>query len=86
MTERERKLKAPLYNAWDQLAAAIVIDEGVVSESKNVYATVELAGKLTRGQMVVDWMGKLEKPHNVRLITDINRELYLKYVADAVKD
>jgi inosine-uridine nucleoside N-ribohydrolase len=60
------------YEFCDQLAVAAAITPEVVRENKQVYATVELKGALTTGQMVVDWSGVLGKPANINLVTKID--------------
>ena len=64
------------HRTFDELAMAYVINSDVATETKDVYATAELNGAYTRGQMIVDWNERLGKPHNVRLITKINSSLY----------
>lgn len=56
----------------DQFAVAAYLDEGCVTEAPLVYATVELSGTCTRGQMVVDWKGMWKKPPNVRLVKTVD--------------
>jgi inosine-uridine nucleoside N-ribohydrolase len=55
---------------------AIVVDPAIVVEAKEQYATVELHGHVTRGQMVVDWNHKLKKTPNVRILTRIDQKRY----------
>ena len=64
------------YWAWDQLIMAVAINNQVALETKHVYATVELHGGLTRGQVVVDWLNKLQKDRNVFLLTKIDNGVY----------
>ena len=74
---------APRYYAYDQLAISAVIDPDVVVEVKEVHGTVELHGQLTRGQLVVDWNGTLEKSPNVRIVTGVDQSRYEKLVLSA---
>ncbi|KAK7469724.1 hypothetical protein BaRGS_00036255 [Batillaria attramentaria] len=60
------------YRTCDGYAMAAVLDKGVVTKSQAVYATVELTGQLTRGQMVVDWTNLLEKEANISLIQGLD--------------
>ena len=62
------------YVSCDALAMAIALKPDAVLQKKNVYATSELHGKLTRGQMVVDWRGILKKEHNMTLIIQMNMD------------
>jgi len=58
--------------------------------TRKVYATIELQGKLTRGQMVIHWVDAAEapqagtKPPNVRLITKINKSVYADLIQTTV--
>ena len=36
--------------------------------------SVELTGSMTRGQTVIDYMGLLQRPANVRIVTGISME------------
>ena len=76
MNDREKALGRPKYYAWDQLAMAILLDQKVVTKCQDVFVTVELSGSRTRGQMVVDWQGRLGKPPNVSLIDGIDKDRY----------
>jgi len=66
------------YSMWDQLAAACVIDETVICETKKICASVELCGSDNRGRMVVDSNRTSGKTENVHVVTRINRSLYEK--------
>lgn len=72
------------YKSCDGYAMAMAIDNTVCTETKNVYATVELSGALTRGQMVVDWLGILKKDTNISLTLGLDlkkiEKLFLKIV------
>ncbi|XP_046841470.1 uncharacterized protein C1683.06c-like [Xenia sp. Carnegie-2017] len=61
---------------YDELAAAVVVSPSIVISSEHVFATVELEGKYTRGQMVIDWRDVLKKRKNVSIIKEINVEFY----------
>ena len=43
--------------AADLVAMAVAIAPGIVTRSEHRHVTVELAGRLTRGQTTVDWFG-----------------------------
>lgn len=47
----------------------------VLNKTVKRHCTVELAGNLTRGLMVVDKMGILKKPDNVLIITELDENL-----------
>ncbi|KAL8566413.1 hypothetical protein ACOMHN_011991 [Nucella lapillus] len=60
------------YRTCDGFAMATVLDGGVAMTEEEAYATVELAGQLTRGQMVVDWARVLGRETNVRLVMGLD--------------
>ncbi|KAJ7378707.1 ras small GTPase RAC1 [Desmophyllum pertusum] len=47
---------------------AVAIQPEIVTKETSVYATLELHGHLTRGQMVVDWRGHLGQKPNIKCI------------------
>lgn len=51
---------------------AVAVDSNLVLESETVCCTVELQGKLTRGQMVVDWQNVMGGIPNVTVVTRID--------------
>ena len=65
-------------SACDQLAVAAAIDPRSVASQSQHYASVELTGHYTRGQMVVDYHGYLKKSPNVYLIDAMNVEVFKK--------
>ena len=54
----------------------VAVQPDVVLESRRVYCTVALAHGYTRGQMVVDWRGQLERPANVEVVFQVDRERF----------
>ncbi|KAL3856548.1 hypothetical protein ACJMK2_011286 [Sinanodonta woodiana] len=68
------EMKSPFYRSCDLTAMAVAVDKSVAIGTESVYATVELSGTLTRGQMVVDWKGFLGKKPNVILVKKVNVE------------
>lgn len=56
----------------DELAMAVAIDDGIILEGQNLYAEVETQGKITKGQLVLDWKNVTGKPANVRIVTNVN--------------
>jgi inosine-uridine nucleoside N-ribohydrolase len=68
--------KWPKYVPCDEIAVAVALQDEVAKESTCVYATVELAGRHTWGQMVVDWNGVLNKAPNVTIVTKLDADRY----------
>jgi purine nucleosidase len=57
----------------DPLALAVALEPEIVQRAEARYVDIELAGQLTRGQMVVDWYDLTERPHNANLVLEIDR-------------
>ena len=81
---KKQVLKLREFYSCDPLAVAMAIEPEVVLESQHVYATVELRGDVTRGQLVVDWRGHLSTTPNVELVTKLDvekmKQLYVAMV------
>lgn len=58
----------------DGLAMAVALEPGVVCRAERHHVQVELAGRHTRGQTVVDWSGDTGQEPNAHLVLDIDRE------------
>jgi len=61
------------YQLADQFAVAVLLNPEIVTESKNVYTTVECTGEFTRGQMIVDWHSKSNREPNVNLVLKVDK-------------
>ena len=72
----EKGYERPGFIPADECLMSCVLNTGVIIKSVHVYATVELKGELTCGQMVVDWRGKLNKEKNVTIVTEMDQKLY----------
>ena len=68
----------------DELLLACALNDDVIKESCDVFATVELKGEFTWGQMVVDWNSVLKKSPNLKLVTDIHSVKYVDLLYKAV--
>ena len=84
--ERKRGIAQSYIMLWDQVAMATAINNQVATETKDVYATVELHGTTTRGQVVVDWRQKLQREPNVRLLMKLDQSLFGKMLYSAIQD
>lgn len=60
------------YRSCDGYAMCIVIDRSVVKSAEPVFTAVELNGQMTRGQMVVDWDGRLQQPCNALVVKELD--------------
>ena len=73
------------YICYDLLAVAVAVCPKGIEKELLVHATVELSGRHTRGQMVVDWREHLKKQPNIKLVQNFNMELFKTLAMDALK-
>ncbi len=66
----------------DQVAMAVVLNPGLVKESRRKRATVELAGHLSRGNMLLEWRPYIERTEdfkpNVVVINRVDEEAFMQ--------
>ena len=70
-----------IYKNWtccDNILAVSFILPEIIKKQTKYHATVELGGKYTRGQMVLDHLG-IENP-NVEIIEEIDVEKYKNFM------
>ncbi|KAL5016066.1 hypothetical protein ScPMuIL_005655 [Solemya velum] len=70
----QHEWKFSLFWNCDLVAMATAVDEDVILEVDDEHGIVELQGKVTRGQLVVDWMGRLGAKPNIRIIKKIDMD------------
>ncbi|CAJ0955324.1 unnamed protein product [Ranitomeya imitator] len=58
----------------DSYAMAAAVDDTFVTDAINCVVGVELNGTLTRGMMVLDTLGKLQRKHKVCVMTKCDRD------------
>lgn len=68
----------------DPFAVAVALCPEIILEDKRVHATIELSGRVTKGMMVIDWRGKLEKKHNVRLVEKVDLDRFKALLLQSV--
>ncbi|XP_019621061.1 PREDICTED: uncharacterized protein C1683.06c-like isoform X2 [Branchiostoma belcheri] len=85
--EREKAAKSygPHYHTCDPFALIVAAHPEVVQESEDVYATVELHGEVTRGQMVCDYRGVWNKEPNLRIIKKVDMKAAIQMFHDALQ-
>jgi purine nucleosidase len=60
----------------DPLALAVVLEPEIVQRYEMHYIEIELTGKLTRGQTVIDWENLTGLLHNVKVVMEIDRKRF----------
>ncbi len=68
------------YLVYDQLAMAAAINRNIIVDSMEVFGSVELEGKWTRGQMVWDWNSTTKNKKNINLITKVDMDIFEKLI------
>jgi purine nucleosidase len=70
----------------DTLTCALAIDETLITRSSEYFADVETAGDLTRGYSLVDEIGILGQPPNVRVVEEVDaerfRDMFIRVLQD----
>lgn len=62
----------------DPLAMAVALEPDIVTRAEARYVEIELAGKFTRGQTVIDWYDLTGRPPNTSLVHAVNQERFLE--------
>ena len=74
----------PKYIPCDEIPMALaLIGNDVIKTSVSCYADVENAGRLTRGQVMVDWNGSLKEKENVVIVTELKSDVYMDLLRSA---
>jgi purine nucleosidase len=60
----------------DPLAMAVALEPAIVLRSELRFVEVELSGRSTRGQTVVDWFDLYGRLPNANLVQEIDRERF----------
>lgn len=76
--------KLPGFDLPDPLAMAVALDLDIVLEEHPRYVEVILAEGLTRGQTVVDHMGVLKNPPNLKVVLECSRTKFLSMLTAAL--
>ncbi len=67
----EQRLSTP-----DPLAMAVALEPEIVRRQEMHFVEIELSGRMTRGQTVVDWQGLTGRKPNARVVTEIDRDRF----------
>ncbi|XP_066267500.1 uncharacterized protein [Branchiostoma lanceolatum] len=83
--EKAAKTHTALYHTCDPYALMVAARPDMVIETEDVYATVELRGEVTRGQMVCDYRGLWKKEPNLRVIKKLDMKAAIQMFWDALQ-
>ncbi len=80
-SQRSRQIPGvPGFLMPDPLAAAVLLDPGIIRDIRPHYIAVELHGGLTRGQTVVDVLGMTRKEPNVQVLYEIDQSAFYAWL------
>jgi purine nucleosidase len=65
------------YYDPDPLAMAVALEPDIIQRVERRFVEIELAGQLTRGQMVVDWSDLSGNPPNATLVLEVDRKRFV---------
>lgn len=68
----------------DALAMTVVVESSAVKLASTHHVAVELAGAHTRGQTVVDWDHRLDKPRNVKVVQEVDMDRFVALLTAAL--
>ena len=66
----------------DSIVAAMVVDPAIMTRSGTYFVDVETRGELTRGATIVDLLGVLGKPPNVRVCLEADGARFRRLLTD----
>jgi purine nucleosidase len=69
----------------DPLAMAVALEPEIVLRSEQRFVEVELGGRSTRGQTVVDWFELNGRPPNVNLVREIDQERFWELMKQSLR-
>ena len=77
-------LRQDLLFTADPLAMAVALDPAVVQRSEEHYVEIELGGRHTRGQSVVDWYATAGQEANTRIMLELKKDRLFELLLSAV--
>lgn len=81
----KERLGEDILFAPDGLALAAAVEPGIVTKSERKHVSIELHGSQTRGQTVVDWYGRTQKPPNTEIILEVDHNRFIQLMENGLK-
>jgi purine nucleosidase len=69
----------------DPLALAVAIEPEIVQRQESHYIEIELTGKLTRGQSVIDWYHLTGRPNNATVVLEVDQERFFELLRQSLE-
>jgi len=60
----------------DAYAAAVLLNEALITEGKDMYVATEMSGTLCRGATVIDWYGSKFKTKTAKVVLTIDQNAF----------
>jgi len=70
------------FTPCDAYAAAVLLDESLITEAKDLWVATERSGTLSRGAMVIDWYAT-KKMKNAKVVLSIDQAKTEAYLTKA---
>lgn len=80
-----RELGRRDFLAPDGLAVAVALEPDIVRQAETHHVRIELAGRHTRGQTVVDWHDRTGRRPNVDLVLEVDNKRFWELMQAAVR-
>jgi purine nucleosidase len=68
----------------DPLALAVTLEPSIIQRTEMHYVKIELAGKLTRGQTVIDWQNLTGHPPNTQVVLEVDRGRFMELMRESL--
>jgi inosine-uridine nucleoside N-ribohydrolase len=79
-SEMRHELSMEKYLCADQFSMATAVDSSVAMETLKCYATVELHGNFSRGQLVLDHSGMLRHKPNIAVVKSVDMKKFKTFL------
>lgn len=84
--DKHNEWRFPGYSFCDPTVVAIALQETIVTKSRDVFATVELQGRLSRGQMISDSRNLQKTAPNVKQALEIDTNLMMEMFSSVFEE
>lgn len=80
----KNRLNNDILFAPDGLALAVAVEPDIVTKFEKKHVSIELHGSQTRGQTVVDWYGRTQKPPNAEIILELDQNRFIQLMENGL--
>ncbi len=74
-----------IFLAADGLALAVVLEPEIIQKYETHHVAIEIDGRYTRGQTLVDWDDRSGKTPNAQIIQEVDRDRFYKLMENALR-